>query len=306
MEASLLPSKEVRGLAEKVVLAALKAENPACEELRKEFDIPWTNSWVVVLDSKGETLDCWVGDSAGAGCDEKTASQFPAMLVTKIEQSLARTTSLQALQREWDKSPNDTVAMDALLQRLAELSAFRKAIEVCEHRASDPSVSEEIRNLCRWRAFENKFNRDQDSDDPDQVKLAAEGEKLLADLAGHPQAEAFAESLFAFAYTRGFDVPAQCAAGLERLEKMARTHKDPGPLRKRIQQLTSILARWTEEIRQILAATEPNEQGFHAASLGDAKATIEFFSKPPLSDYPEYQKWVQQAKEKLERESKGK
>ena len=59
MEASLLPSKVLRDLCQQVVVAVVKRDDPACATLRQEFAVPFLNSWVVVLDDKGETLASW-------------------------------------------------------------------------------------------------------------------------------------------------------------------------------------------------------------------------------------------------------
>jgi hypothetical protein len=110
VEASLLPSKDIAALGERVTLAVVRTNDPPCAELRKEFNVPFLNSWVVVLDIKGETLASWIGDAAGAGCKQSSVGKFPSNMAALIRKSLRRTESLQELERQWRKDPRNLAA----------------------------------------------------------------------------------------------------------------------------------------------------------------------------------------------------
>ena len=153
MEASLLPSKAFRALCKQAVVALARREDSECAELRTEFAIPWLNSWVVVLDAKSETLASWIGDSAGAGCNDRSADKFPGNLVKLIRQSLERPETVEELGRRWRNHPQDMELFEGLAARLEEMQAFGKLKQFCQDAAADPGLPELQRNEFRIRAF---------------------------------------------------------------------------------------------------------------------------------------------------------
>src|SRR5438105_1051796 len=104
----------MRALCDEVTVAVVRRSAAGSDAMQTEFAIPFFNSWVVVLDGRGETLARWIGDSAGAGCDERSADKFAENLVELIRKGLKRTESVQELERRWRSHPNNTKKLDVL------------------------------------------------------------------------------------------------------------------------------------------------------------------------------------------------
>lgn len=304
----MLPSKEIRALAQRLVLVAVRAGTPRCAELRKEFSVPFMNSWVVVLDGKGETLASWIGDQAGADCDKRSVRLFATNLVNLVEESLQRGDSVQALERAWRKDPANREAFEPLAERLSEMHAYGKLQELCLEAAADPLLSKDDRQDYKLRAFLARANDHQGelSTQEGRARFIREGEKLLVSLAHHPKAVELPSALFFCGYAHGFDVPARSAQGLERLQKLARNHGGGKAVQARLREFSSLRQQWIDQQQEYMAKQEENPwfKNYLAAQLGDAEAAIALFSEEPYRDDPNYQEWLRQAKRKARGRSK--
>ncbi len=298
----MLPSKEIASLAKQVTLAVVRTQDPICAELRKEFSVPYLNSWVVVLDAKGETCASWIGDAAGASCRESAAAKFPRKMAALIRRSLRVAESLQALERRWTKEPGNMAAFDAYAQRLQQMEAFVKLRQICAAQAENPGLNQAQRNEFRLREFlarASSTGRELQTR-KGRARFALEGERLLVDLADHPRSADLPGALFASVYAHGFDVPSRTNDAIARLEKALKRLRDPSALMERIKQLKRISGDWIKGIKRFLQkAKDPTQKQFIAASLGDAQAAIELFSQASFKDVPEYQERLREAKRKL-------
>ena len=91
VEAVLLPSKKMRALAERFVVAAIRQTDPLATQLWDEFPTPpiWSGGCcVAVLDSKGETLDLWWIDAKLGVGTKQAATMLQSVVVREIEKSL--------------------------------------------------------------------------------------------------------------------------------------------------------------------------------------------------------------------------
>ncbi len=307
MEASLLPSKAIRAFAKQVVLAVVKRDDTACAALRKEFAIPFLNSWVVVLDGKGETLASWVGDAAGAQCDKRSVHKFPRNLVRLARQMLKRTETLQELLRQWEGRPGDTKLFETLSRRLSEMHGYGRLRQLCEDAAKNPKLSEVQRHGFRIQAFTARASDHSEklATRMARARFARLGEKLLVELAGHPQAGDLVDAVFYRGYAHDFDVPTRSAQALARLERACRAKADAAPLRERIRELTRVREDWIAATKESLGEIkDTHTKEYLAAALGDARAAIKLCSRRPYRDNPEYREWLREAQRKVERESK--
>jgi hypothetical protein len=288
-----------------VVLVAVRAEDSRCAKLRDEFSVPYLNSWVVVLDRRGETLASWIGDGARAGCTEASVGKFPGQLAKLVRESLGRSASVQELERRWRNDLGNLAAFDALAARLSEMYAFDKLRHLCQEAAADLLLPEEQRNEFRLRAF-LAWSNDAHGElgtRKGRSQFLREGESLLVELAPYPKAAELSEAIFRSGCAHGFDVPAQSARVIERLEKRAQKLGEPSALRERIGGLAAIRREWIEAEEACLqdpkyAAIKSIKQ-FTAAQLGDAQAALELCAEPPYRDMPEYQDWARAARRKL-------
>lgn len=289
----------MKALAEKVDVAA--APTDKSEAMRKAFDVTTLNSWVVVLDAKGELLDSYIGDSAGSGCTEDTAAKFPGLFAARIETALKITASVEELKRRCEKEPRGVEALEAYVSRLEELDLFRKAIAYCDGLAADKALPEAYRNDARVIGYLAGATDFSEMVSEKTLKdIAERGEALIADLPDHPKADQVLSMLFSRGYAEGFDVPTRSAAGIERLEKRATANE---PLQRRVKELKEKHEEWILAIRNELKESEDDEYtvGYLSALLGDAAKTIEIFSKDDYKDDEQAQEWLKAAREKLAR-----
>jgi hypothetical protein len=302
VEASLLPSKVIASLAKKLTLVVVRRDDPGCAELRKEFSVPFLNSWVVVLDAKGETRASWIGDAAGAGCRNSETATFPSKMAALIRRSLRISESLEELERRWQKDPCNMAAFDAYEGRLNQMYAFVRRQQICAAQAQNPQLNEVLRNEFRIREFLARAygNGPKLQSGKGRIRFALEGEKLLVELADHPKSADLPGALFAVVYAHGFDVPARTDEAINRLKNAIMQRPSASSLHERIQDLKRICGDWIGQMEGFLQeAKDPSQKQFIAASLGDAHAAIEFFSQPSYKDVPEYRERLRDAKRKL-------
>jgi hypothetical protein len=291
-------------LCKQVVVAVVKRDEAGCAELRTELAIPFLNSWVVVLDGKGETLASWIGDAAGHGCKKNSVDQFPRNLVRLVRKSLERSETVEELERRWKSRQHDTELFERLASRLAEMHAYDRVRQLCEEAAASPELSGPQRDGFRIRAFIARASDHAErlSTRKARAHFVREGEKLLVELAGHPKAAGLVGVLFARGYAHTFDVPAHSARAIARLERACREAADGAALKERIRELVARREKWIEVTSESLRRTEgASAKSFLAATLGDAQAAIELCSQPPYKEYPEYREWLRQARRKVER-----
>lgn len=307
MEAVLLPSPDVKKLCEKAVVVAVRRSDPACAELRKEFDIPYLNSFAIVLNPRGETMTSFMADTAGRGCTKESSDKFPEMVVAKIEDGLRKADSLQDLERRVESSPSDAAALKELQARIEEVTGFARLGRFLDKISVNPDLPAQVRADLRIQAFMARSRAPGIfTSRESKTRLAEEGEKLLVDLADHPGAEPIASTLFNVAYASQFDVPSKSAAGIERLRRQIRDHQKPSALRAVVDTLEKIRATWIERTE---AARHQGEgkgaeftRAYNGVMLGDAPETVRFFGQPPYDRTPLYKTWVKEARERLERE----
>ncbi len=286
-------------------MAVVRAADPECAALRTEFHIPYRNSWVVVLDGKGETLASWIGDAAGAKCDDDTARSFPKSLVALIRKCLQGTESVQELERRWRSNMRDTVAFDRLAQRLEHMEAFGRLQQLCEEAATISRLARQTRDDFRLRAFIAGADDDgrKRSGRNARARFLREGERLLVELADQPRAKELVGQLFSRGYAHTFDMPARSARGLARLQRAAGKLTDPVPLQERIRELAELREQCIARVTEMLHGQKRREiRDYYAAYLGDARAAIRFYSK--YEENPEYRRWLQEARKKLARQQR--
>src|SRR2546422_8637970 len=112
------------------------------------------------------------------------------------------------------------------------------------------------------------------------------------------------EALFVSGYARGFDVPGKSAAAIARLEGKAVALKEPAPLRERLRELSLLRDKEIEKLQAARSARKPGSYGeaWYAMMLGDAETTIRILSKASYDPNDPHQRWVQEAREKLDKE----
>ena len=298
MEASLLPSEELRKLSDRAVVVAVRGTDPACEVLVKEFSIFHGSLAVaIVLDGKGETLACWSADGAAESCTRESVNRFPAVIVEKLKESLARAESTQLLERRASERPKDEAAFEALVRRLKEAPAVHPLRNLCIKVEAAPELPRPIRARARMARFiveEGFFAQDFD-------KEVREGEDLLVEFAAHPEAAELVHPL-SQAYTGAyvFDYPRRTADALKRLEDRAKVQPDPAPLRLRITGLSKQMEVWKSYFQRNLEGVDEKERGFAAARLGDAETAVRILSQPQHENDPVCRKVLRLAREKTE------
>ena len=121
-----------------------------------------------------------------------------------------------------------------------------------------------------------------------RARFAAEGDKLLVELANHPRSADLPHALFGTAYAHSFDVPARSAEAIARLQEIARRLVNCSHLSQRIRQLGRIRKDWIKQMKEFLKRADGSiSKQFVAASLGNAQAAIELFSDPGYKEIPD-------------------
>lgn len=291
-------------MARDVIVALVHHDAPDGAALREEFGVRFGNSWVVVLDGKGEALAGWMGDWAGGDCDDNSTGAFARNFVVKVRTSLEQTDSVQELERRWQSAPADMAALDALTTRLSEMDAQDKIRQLCEAAAANGRLPRHVRDELRIRAFRARANVWEHTTDPEaQARFMRDGETLLAEVAAHLRAAELVGALFHSGYTRGFDVPARSARGIARLRRVARKAADPALLLERVRELAQMRRSWIEHMTEAVRTQEhAYSRDWLAAQLGDPRAAIRLFGRPEYKGVPEYEEWLQEARRKKERQ----
>jgi len=161
------------------------------------------------------------------------------------------------------------------------------------------------RNKARVRGFLAR-SHDQSwvNTHPEHLGFIEAGEDLLAELAAHPRAGELVKALFQNGYGICFDVRAKTAAPIARLDARAARLPDPTALRNRLRELSDLCEQAIREWKDIIELLKDRAGGWYAAWLGDAATTIRVLSEPPHnSKIPFVQKWLTEAREKLQRQS---
>src|SRR5207253_2983811 len=77
-----------------------------------------------------------------------------------------------------------------------------------------------------------------------RARFVREGERLLVELAGHAKVAGLVGALFSRGYAHTFDVPAQSARAIARLERACREAADVTALKERIRELAGMREEW--------------------------------------------------------------
>jgi hypothetical protein len=299
----LLPSGRIRALGRAAVLAALRRSDDACAGLREEFDIPVRRPWVVALDGRGETLDSFPADDAARGCGKPSARRFPALLAARILRALARSESVQSLERRFGSSRSDE-AFDALADRLLGSRAYRTLARVCAAAVADGALSTRIRTAARiCSSIARLRTRGSGADDGAVVEEAG---TLLARCADHARATSLTRALFWGGFSAEFDGAGKSAAFIARLRGRAAGSARGRALLRQARLMASLRRAWVRSLRRtIRLAPARDGAGFSRAYfgglLGDADATIAFFGRPEWSRLREFRRWVEEAELKAPR-----
>jgi hypothetical protein len=290
----LLPSSEFKALCGRMPVAVVKG-NPVAQE----FDISCGNSWVVVLDGKGETLDSFLGDLVGQGCTQESAGAFPVDLASRIEDCLRRTESLQELERRWLSQPwggsKAFIGLEAYAKRAMEMSAIRHLAKRCDEVLTQcPPEEKEMRWLLRVMVYlarlQDNFGciRQRESRD----RLIEEGMELLLEQPAHPKAVEVSKALFEV-LQQTFDFPGRTKACAERLRKAgAQDHAEALS-----QDLSKVLA-W---LQSSLPEFKGREKARYSAILGDAEAALKLAEDPACKAVLEQFGLLDEAQERLAR-----
>jgi len=254
----------MKGLREKLPCAAIRKHDPAGPALMKEFDDGhFGYCGVIVLDGRGELLVFMSADSCDPECTKESIPRFPELLAAKIEAGLKRTESLQELERRWKKAPDDPLAFDRYLERIEESYGTDGLYAITGPVLEDPARSKAVRDIADVWGYEQRRDK---ADLP--AAFVAEGEALLARVAGTWAAGALVQTLFYFQAEQP-DVPRQVTVSLARLEKAAAAQADPAPLRKRIAEIARLRDGWVRETEERLKeATDEELQADLKSRLG--------------------------------------
>lgn len=154
MEASLLSSKEFGALNGAAACGAACKGDPEGEKLKLEFDLPdGGQPWVLLLDGRGETLDCAVADQHVAVCNEAAIRNFNASFTERIRKALAAGETWQGLERRWREAPDDLHRFETCAKRLETCRAFKRLETYCAGAARDAGLAEPARELAQgWLA----------------------------------------------------------------------------------------------------------------------------------------------------------
>lgn len=298
----------MKTLCEKTIVAAIKRNDPVFNEFKKEFNTQYQCSWVIVLDGKGETLAIWAGDKAGAGCTKESANKFAGLFVNKVHESLGYTSSLQELERNFEKDVKDVGTFLSLTSRLEDMYDQKKLQTIYKSIQDNEELKDSlVARVCSFKGSNRNWKRL--NNESGKAEYAEEGEKLIAELAEYPETKNILQNFFYTAYTVRFDVPSKSAAGIERLTKIAEKHEKAEALKKLIETLKEMRQTWittTENALKNIKEGKNSEwmKGYYAAQLGDAETTVTCLEKSKQASNPLYQGWIKEAKEKLEK-SKG-
>jgi hypothetical protein len=309
VEASLLPSKEIRALCTKVPVAALRGEDAAFKALRAELGIDTLSPWLSVYDAKGELLGT---RSAGIpDCTPANAGRYPAILAETIDLILARPVSVQELERQWKTGAMEDQRVETLLERLSEMWAFKKLVGICTSVMDDRNRSAHVRDLARVQylpAF--SLGMGVTGSDLEKIRrVQQEGERLFPDMRDPALSEKLADVLMEL-YEAEFDIPARTQAAAKRMEQAAAGRPEAEDSKRAIQSFSSYfqkqMAQKEAQFRKLPEGWEHDEcitRGRLAAQLGNAKETIEFCSR--IEDKgPPFDAWLREARGKLEREAR--
>lgn len=163
------------------------------------------------------------------------------------------------------------------------------------------SIPQHVRDAARVHAYRARAALALWEDAARREDLIREGERLLAELADHPQAARLVQTLFSYGYEQGFDVPRRCAAGASRLKSIAEDLLDPGALWQRIHDLEDLGDRWMDAVCRSLEELPDEPQfaptrAYFAAQLGDADTALRLLDESPSEGYQPIRRWIEDAR----------
>jgi hypothetical protein len=308
VEASLLPSKEIRALCGKVPFAALRGEDAAFKTLRAELGIDPLSPWLAVYDAKGELLGA---RSAGIqGCTRANAARYPAVVAETIEEILARRVSFQELERQWKTGAMEEKLVETLMERLNEMWAFKKLVNVCTSVMDDRNRSSHLRDLGRFNYLPAySLGMGVMAHELEKVhRVEQEGERIFPDMRDPALTERLAEVLLEL-YEQEFDIPARIEAAVKRMEEAIAGRPEAEDSKRAIKTFSSYFQKQVAgkeaQLKKLPEGWDHDEsstRGRLSAQLGKAKETIEYCSMIEDKGSP-FDGWLREARGKLERES---
>jgi hypothetical protein len=307
----LLSSGEIRSIARKAVLIGNRSLSPLAEKLKNEFRLPLWAPWAVVLDARGRVLGSWRLELAAPGCTEESKDRYAALVACRLEETLARTTTLEEVRDLWERHPLEASRVRDYLHRLEEMDANASAGKVIATALAARPLPEETRKVVRFASFRLRFREISEDQDSSRWKreTVEEGERLMFDYPDAPEADGITKRIFQVQSHHTFDVPLKSQASIDRLLQGLPGHRKQEHLLARIREWIDVREKWLADRMQSLRSGLPGEgpQGTlpprdaMAIWLGDAEATIAICSRPSTRKmFPrEAADWLAEAQEKL-------
>lgn len=289
------------------VVVGLANGHEANDAIRKEFSTWPHTPWIVVLDGKGERMGAMAIHKIMERWGARSADLFPKLLLDRIRGILARKESLPALEARWVKESSNEELFDELTRHFEENLEFGRVAEICDAAAAVPAYPKDVRETFRIRAFFARCEQCTGLDvSPDRGSaVLAEAARLLIEMPDHPLLHSANRAIVNSSDVREtFDLPGKRDALIEGLRKKAETTRNAEALEWHMENIAKSI-QWLidSSVKKKEAPAggeevELNRAKAHAR-LGDAQATIDFFSRAPHDQNPMYQAWVREAKSKL-------
>ncbi|MFC1587071.1 hypothetical protein ACFL54_02070 [Planctomycetota bacterium] len=291
MENSLLSNQDFRNFCKKHFIAFIPRRHKEQLALSREFNINVGNSWLIVLDGKGETLCSMIGDSLGPRTDRNDASKFPPSAIKTIEILLKRKDSLQALERKALSDPNDIDTFSKFRQRLGECDNHRKSAEFCNSVLQNPDLEDAKREFYEFHYIDSSAWNIFDEKDPYSrqlhLNIAVKAEQFLVAYPHSENCEKIVSLMFRYIYFGVFDVPGFSAEGIARLKEHAASlqGEDQVALNKHIAEIEKAREVRIKRLRQTYEECKNDKNanktniGYYAALLGEIEDTVRYLNK---------------------------
>ncbi|HLY11354.1 MAG TPA: hypothetical protein VKW04_18775 [Planctomycetota bacterium] len=300
VEKSLLTSPRIRKLCSKVAVAATHSRQGDDPAIRELLGLGMLNPWIVVYDPNGELLGSRAAQPYSGVVYQ--AEEFPDVLIRMIEEILARPQSIEELERQWKSPAPSEAILVTLMERLTEMTAYGKLVEVSEGIIREEARSTHLRDLGRYYFYIGKSSgvRYEDS----HTQAAVLGERLLLEMKDPAVMEKQAELLWAWGYQSEFDFPAKTREAVKRMEQEIARRPGEESSKVAIGIFSRSCAKRTETMQKELEKLpvgwdhpQAFERANYCAWLGMAKETVEYFSTHSFGS--QYDRLLKEAREKL-------
>lgn len=308
VRAALARSPEFKELCRSTIVVGITNGHEDNDAIRREFGTWPRFPWVVVLNGKGERLggvafhkvmDRWA----------RSADLFPRLVHGRIRGFLERKESLTVLEGRWTRERGSEELLDELARFHEDNLEYGRAAEVFDQAAQEPSYPRDVRETFRIRAFLSRCQHGTGSDlSPERGNaILEEAGRLLSEIPDHPLLYGANRAIVNSSDVREvFDLPGKRDALLEAIKKKRVHASNPERIDYQVENIGSSL-QWLIDswIKHRDAGGDGEEaelkRARSAAKLGEAKVTVDFFSRPPYDENTVYQAWVREAKDKLAR-----